>query len=156
MKIILFGIATFTLISGHLFGQVEKWDIVTFTDQPYNEVILHDVSNDTLYVKAYGKVFSVSIDSIYYLKRDKSSLGGAGIIFGMTIGGITAYEISRRSSAPYHGFNVFLGVIGGGIAGFVVGEALGADEYCYLRSKSHQEKVKLLSELIGRNKNREK
>ncbi len=152
-KIMCAGILTILLISDNLSGQVQKWDIVSLSNQSYNDVILHDLKYDTIYVKVYGDIFAIPIDSIYYLKREKPSLSAAGVIFSMTVGGIIGYEVAKKKSQFYYGYHVMVGMLSGGIVGFLLGEAIGADEYCYLRSKSHEEKVRELRKLMERHKN---
>ncbi len=146
--------AIIIVISGNLLGQVQKWDMMSLSIQPYNQVILHDLTSETLYVKSSGNILAINIDSINYLKREKPSLGAVGVIFGMTIGGIIGYDQSIRRSEYYHGFKVLVGMLAGGVAGLIAGEAVGGDEYYFLRSKSHEEKVKQLETLIARNKNK--
>ncbi|MEJ2658569.1 MAG: hypothetical protein P8012_15490 [Desulfobacterales bacterium] len=158
MKHIILGIFVLSTAFSSLQAQSQTWEIITVSEQPYPTIILHSLSNDTLTFKAYGQTMPISIDSIKYLKRKKPSFAGVGILFGMTAGTIIGLERSKESSdnnplftSSNTAWNTGAGMFLGGAAGFILGEALGADEIYDLRKRNHQEKVELLSQLIQRN-----
>ena len=81
-----------------VFGQKQIWEIYTVEDQPYSSVILDKLDNDTLYVKATGNIYKISVKSIKILKRERKSKGGIGILTGMAVGGIVMNLLSKQSS----------------------------------------------------------
>jgi prolipoprotein diacylglyceryltransferase len=114
-------------------------------------------------VKAYGNFYSVHVNSIKSIKREKNSHAGAGFFIGIIAGGILGNRIAHNLanddgffSDINNSLNVFFGTtIGmavGGIIGFSTGKGLGADEYYDFSRRNHNEKKKLLSELINRSR----
>ncbi len=61
----------FSLILSNLYGQ-EIWDIMTISEQPYTDVVLHKVSEDTLYVNHFGETYTIVIDSIESMTRERT------------------------------------------------------------------------------------
>ncbi len=158
MKHIILGIFLLSAAFSSLQAQSQAWEIITRSGQPYPAVVLTDLSNDTLIIRAYGQYLPISIDSIKYLKRKKPSFAGVGILFGMTAGTIIGLERSKESSddsfRPFFkspGWNAGVGMFFGGMVGFILGESVSGDEIYDLRKRNQEEKAELLSRLIQRN-----
>jgi hypothetical protein len=149
------------IFTTNIYGQEELWDVVTLSGVPYSKVLLFKLENDTLWVRAYGNSSSIPIDSIKYLRREKQSHTGLGIVFGVIAGGIIGNEISKKrhnNNAPFselaEPFEIMwgtgIGIIFGGVIGAVVGTGLGNDEFYSFPSYNKQKKNILLTKLIKR------
>ncbi|MBD3226024.1 MAG: hypothetical protein GF313_14955 [Caldithrix sp.] len=143
------------------FGQAQSWTFVTYEDQPYSEVVLYQVSADSLYVKAFGKIHAVHIDSIKYMKRKRESYAGRGFITGMITGGVLANRIAVNSGYENgflggfaYGVEIIIGtaagIIGGGILGYALGSGFSKDEFYDFSTRNLQEKKTLLTKLLNR------
>lgn len=157
MKNFFIGVSLFFLFCNNLFCQKQIWEIMCYSDQPYKNVVLYKLSDDTLYLKALGNIYPISVNSIVYLKRERKSYAGSGLVLGMIGGGIIGNQISQNTENEDGFFSDIsimigtgLGIIVGGIFGFAIGEGLGADEYYDFKKRNIDEKKILLLELIQR------
>jgi len=143
-------------------GKVPLWEIVNVDNQPYKNVILHKLSDDSLYVKAYGKTFSIPVDSLRYMQSEKSSGSYAvpGFFLGMIGGGVLGNLLTGNSG----GKNIFsdlgkftgtgLGIAVGGVVGMAMGASSNNPEYYNLRKRTHEQKLSLLMKLLTQTKKR--
>ncbi|MCD4692021.1 MAG: hypothetical protein K8R79_03825 [Calditrichales bacterium] len=157
MKNFFIGVLLLFLFCNNLFCQKQIWEIMCYSDQPYKNVVLYKLSDDTLYLKALGNIYPISVKSIVYLKRERKSYAGSGLVLGMVGGGIIGNQTSKNAedkNAFYSELGIILGtglgIIVGGIFGFAIGEGLGADEYYNFTKRSIDEKKILLLQLIQR------
>ncbi len=139
-----------------IFAQVPVWEIVTVDNQPYKNVVLHELSEDSLYVKAYGKTFSIPVDSLRYMQRESKSGSYAvpGLFLGMIAGGIFGNLLTGKSSTnnPIGGLGKVtgtgLGIAIGGVLGLAMGANAGSPQYYNMEKRDHRQKVELLRKLV--------
>ena len=145
-----------------LISQEQIWDIYTFDNQPYSNVVLDTLNNDTLYLKTMGNKYEISLESIKIMKRKRESKAKIGTLAGMVIGGTLMNLYSRKTTENQSefpidlsdfsiGINTGLGVIGGGLIGYLVGAGLGTDEYYNFSNISLEKKKKIIEHIITRN-----
>ncbi len=157
----IFLFTIFCLFSLH--AQPQRWRIFTTSGQPYPEVILYRLADDTLLVKTLGNVYPLPVDSIQSLTRERESFSGFGLILGMLAGGVVGNQVAENaatdkgmlnglSKAMGSIFNTGTGIILGGILGYAVGSSTGSDEVVNLSNEDLIEKKKILMELIRRNR----
>ncbi len=148
--------------SSFLLGQKQIWDIYTIEDQPYSNVVLDTMQNDTLCVKSAGATHRIELNSIKILRRRKDSKAGIGTLTGMLLGGVAMNLYSRnavrkQSDFPVNtsvfriGFNTGLGMLGGGLLGFAVGAGLGLDEYYNFSKLPYKKKKNILKNIFKQN-----
>ncbi len=144
-----------------LFSQKPVWNIYTFDDQPYFNVVLDGFANDTLQLKSMGKTYALPLKSIKILKRKRKSRAGVGLLTGMAAGGILLNLYSKASTKDQSTFPIDLrdlsigitttaGIIGGGIIGYLVGAGLGSDEYYNFSKYSYEQRKKIIEILMAR------
>lgn len=165
MKKIIFPVLLLLSISANLFGQIQIWEILSTSNQPYKNVVLDKISNDTLFVNAFGNTYPLDVDSIKYLKRerDTKSYPRIGVLLGMIGGGIIGNHVSRNSandkglfSEKRNNLDIFfgtgLGMILGGIFIGAAGSGIDADEYYNFERMNHNQKIKVLEKIVNRSK----
>lgn len=141
-----------------VYAQSKLWHISTLSDQPYNDVILVQTNNDSLFVNAYGQNLPIPIDSIKFMKSNLKSYSGIGLFFGIIAGGILGNVIADNSSeglfsdAKNTSNKVFGTIIGaglGGIFGYATLSGLRKDKYYDFTRYKPEQKRKLLLTLIS-------
>lgn len=63
-------------------ASIYTFDILVTPQQFYKNLILDRLGNDSLYVNAYGQNFSIPIDSIRYLRRERAANAAVGVFLG--------------------------------------------------------------------------
>ncbi len=145
-----------------LSGQKQIWDIFTVEDQPYSSVVLSAIENDTLIVKGTGNEYKIAINSIKILKRERKSKTGISALAGIVSGGVLMYFLGKKKAEEQSkfpidlsdlsvGFSTGLGMIGGGLTGYIVGTGLSADEVYDFSKRSSEKRRKILEHIIARN-----
>ncbi len=145
-----------------LFGQKAVWDIYTIDDQPYYRVVLDTMQNDSLFVKSMGNTYGLPLKSIRILKRQRKSRAGIGFIGGMVLGGVAMYLYNKNTTSSHsafpidlrdlnRGFSTFMGMISGGVLGYVVGAGLGTDEYYDFEKYSPDQQKEILQFILNKN-----
>jgi len=162
MKALVYFFPVLILINT-LHSQAHTWYIFTLSDQPYSNVVLDTLKNDTLQVKVFGKFYKIPVDSIATFRRERESYTGAGVtlgvLSGLIIGGVAGSNAGHDKS-PFEGIGNALGSIAGsilgalvgGIIGGSVGSGLGNDEIYNFRQKKKDEKNTILKGLIRKSK----
>ncbi len=144
------------LCSGACFSQNFLWDMLTDDNQPYENIFLSEVSDDTLYFNLDGRTHRVHIDSILYLKRAGRSYVIQGLLLGMAGGGLSGYLISKNNpdkpnfiyTTHRSFFRTVIGVVLGGVLGAAAGSGLSDDRYYNFSKRSTEQKKALLIKLI--------
>ena len=145
-----------------LSAQKQVWQLYTIDDQPYNPVVLDTLAGDTLIIYSAGKTYKMPLTNIKYLKRQRRSQAGAGLLAGVVAGGLAGNWFARRSRSDENSFSeVFadgyevlstvVGCLAGGAVGAVIGQAAGADVYFDLQNMSPEKRRQLVSALAARN-----
>ena len=142
-----------------VLANIHTFDILVTPEQFYKNVVLDRLGGDSLYVKAYGQTFTIPVDSIRYLKRERSSNAAAGVFLGALVGGLAGNQIARGADdhsgfgdayghiAPVT-FGTASGVFLGAAFGYAITKGLGGDQYYPVDKLSAEEKRTLLNELI--------
>ena len=60
MKKMIFPILFLLIMKANLFGQIQIWEILTTSNQPYKNVVLDKISNDTIIIKVLEKIVNTS------------------------------------------------------------------------------------------------
>lgn len=160
-------VSLFLLLFIPIFGnsQSTTWDIIMHSGQPYPNVWLKKISNDTLFVNVYENTYKLQIDSIGSMKevKENSSHAFGGFLFGAISGGMIGFVISKNSAdesgffselgnTTRSFFGTGLGILVGGLFGSAVGSGIDRGEIYNLKKRSHPEKIKLLSKLLAEKK----
>jgi len=156
-------ISLLVLVSGGpLWSQNSVWNIRTADNQPYTQVALYALSNDTLIVQSMGNLFSIPVSSIQNVSKVESKFGVTlgGIVLGFIAGGlIGANSVDDvDEDDPYAGFAAgpvvaakIGGLILGGLLGSVVGGVLFhtlADDSYDLRYDTLERRKEILRKLL--------
>lgn len=161
MKKMVYCIILISTFSTTVFAQSNIWDVYSLHNQPYVNVTLARLDNETLYVHSFGETYPIQIDSIQMIKRTSpgSSHALAGFLLGMAGGGLAGNIISR-ASGNHEGlfaswgkeysafFGTGAGMLLGGIFGSAVGAGLKPKETYPFANRTYAEKVELLQKLL--------
>ena len=88
---------------------------------------------------------------------------GVGTVFGVMIGGVIGSGIAEAAGKPQAEFDtsglikfitIPVGLVAGGIVGYLVDRAANADEYYILAPKTLPERIDILQPLIEREQNK--
>ena len=167
IRFIKFLFYTILVLNVPLTVQAQNWRIHLYNDLTISNVSLWKVDNDYLYVLDSMKTFKISVDSIAALdlihdsNYDENSMVGLG--GGMALGTLTGVILAsvrtehEETDNPLVGpLNILGGTIGGGIAGFMIGNLIsaiqGIDEKYNVSTYPHPGKVTFLKYLISESK----
>jgi hypothetical protein len=154
------------LFTKNVGAQTPLWDIFTISNQPYSNVVLDTLKQDTLQVKVLGRIYKIPVDSIATLKSERDSQAGIGVVFGVLSGAIIGFNLGGKSASngtPADGlgeiigsmFGLFMGSLLGGIVGGGVGSKIGGDKFYNFRKRSYSKKLEILQQAIKESKVRQ-
>ena len=150
------------LFNDLIYAQNKTYEIQLMNNKKFSKIVLKDIKNDTLIVTSSYTKLLFQIDSIKFLIRPKKSHVAKGLFYGVLIGGISGYFISRSSmnkkelDAESYGLGLFtgsgMGVLSGGFFGTLTGIGMGKDEVLNFTTRNREEKIILLKKLIEESK----
>jgi len=150
------------LFNDLIFSQNNTYEIQLMYNKKFPKIVLKDIKNDTLVVTSSYSKLLFPIDSIKFLIRPKKSHIAKGLFYGVLIGGISGYFISRSSmnkkdvDNESYGWGLLagsgMGILLGGSFGTLTGIGMGKDEVLNFTTRNHEEKIVLLKKLIEENK----
>jgi hypothetical protein len=133
-------ISIFILAASSVFAKTNHWNIILAHGDTISNVSLQQLDKDSLTISGEEFTQSVPIDSIMELRKPRkpSFLKGAGIgtltgtIFGSLLGAAT-YSDSKSSDGYFDldfgpGLNIIGGGLAGGVVGFFVGGIIGSSD----------------------------
>lgn len=143
-------------------AQKHVWQLYTIDEQPYYPVVLDSLAGDTLIIHSAGKAYKMSLANIKYLKRQRQSRAGVGLLAGVVAGGLAANWFARQSRSNENSFtggfadgyevlSTIVGCLAGGALGAVIGQAAGADVYLDLQNMSPEKRRRLVAMLVAPN-----
>ena len=155
MKKTLFIALIFIIITQIVSAEKQIFELMAYDDQPYKNVVLDHFENDTLYVKAFGNIYPVPIDSLKYIKIEKNAHTGKGMLLGMLAGGLLIKSTTGNNKGDFKSIqemfdaiSVTFGVLGGGLIGALIGSGMGHDVKYNFTTKTLEEKRKLIIRLM--------
>ncbi|MCK5078245.1 MAG: hypothetical protein KAR38_17820 [Calditrichia bacterium] len=155
MKKTLFITLIFIIITQITLAEKQIFELMAYDDQLYKNVVLDHFENDTLYVKAFGNIYPVPIDSVKYIKIEKKAHAGKGILFGMIAGGLLIGSTTGDNKGDFKGLqemfdriSITFGVLGGGLIGALIGSGMGHDVKYNFTTKTLEKKRELIIKLM--------
>lgn len=126
------------------YGQTGNWDLLTDSDRLLPDVLLHSMSEDTLYVYREGMTEGIALDRIAELRQGQGTYAWAGGTIGAIAGVYAGLEVDRDAASDIVlAGSVVVPVLGGalgGLLGAFAGGALSPDEVYDLRGMSHYQR----------------
>ena len=162
-RIQLFLFGAVLIMANHLCAGETSWHIKVNNNPLIINTQLLDLRNDTLFVEQYNRILAIPVDSVKYMKLEKGSVMGVGTVFGVMIGGAIGNGIAKAAEVPndvmsfdgiFRIVGVSLGLVAGGIVGYLVDRAANADEFYILAPKTLPERIDILQPLIEREQNK--
>ncbi len=129
----------------------QDWSVVLSSGERFTQVALTRVTQDSLIVTTRSNLSEwFLVDSLVELRREQRSAILPAVLIGAAAGGAIGYAL--KPTAVKQGeadlYSIAFGLVLGGVAGFVVGSNVQADEVFDLRQLDRQAKVQLLREQL--------
>jgi len=141
-------------------AQNKLWELKAYKHQPYTDVTLNYLSDDTLYFKSSDGEHKVDFSLLTELKWDGESHSGKGILLGALVGGLgglllapdvdKSNPISTLGSAGEKGAYTVYGTLGGGLLGLFIGANIYEKERYNFTKMPLEEKRQILIKLINK------
>lgn len=133
-------------------AQEYGWSVLLANGERFQQVTLTRVTQDSLIVTAQTNLSEwLLLDSLIELRRERRSAILPAVLIGAAGGGAIGYAL--KPTAVNQGeadvYSIAFGVVLGGVAGFVVGSNLQADEVFDMRKLDREAKAQVIKRQVG-------